>query len=417
MPADSADIRTRDTPKAETEGPAHLRARRLAGIALAAGVLVVACIAAYAVIRTAKIERLTAEVRRLEAQHDFGGARAKLQDLRNLGEKTSSLSAEIERASEIEQANSHPASAEEEPIATPATYSEDLYTKASKEIESGDYTAAEQDLESLNNVGEDNLHKEDVPVLMAKIKQYRAEDHRFNAAKGQAQSSDKGTLLNAEGAFDSIARGGGRHAAEARNLSTLVAGKIKTVAEAESKAAAASATSTRKARIDTLTASIRSLEGQHDFAGARSWLPELHTLDASASSSLSAEIDKAEKGFAASQRRVNCTVGQMARTKYTRPLKARQEMGQAFLDSYLELSAGTNCGLAADMLQGAPKGEVLLLVNIDTDGKVVDGRVLTGDAAAGARVLDAAKRSWRFNAPKVNNIPVKTSASVAVRIK
>lgn len=396
---------------------ARVPARRLAGTAVAAGVLVVAGIAAYAVIRKAKVERLTAEVRRLEAQHDFAGARRRLQELRNLGENTTTLSAEIEHASEIERANSQVASPEEEPSVTPATLSENLYAKAAQEIEAGDYTAAEQDVESLNNVGEGNVHKDDVPILLAKIKRYKAEDYRFHLAKGQAQSSDKSTLLKARRALDLLASGGGRHAAEARKLSTQVAGKIKAIAEAESKAAAASAAATRKARIDTLTADIRGLEAQHDFAGARSKLPELHRLDANASSALSAEIDKTEIGFAASQRRVSCTVGQVGHMKYDRVLKARQEMGQAFLDSYLELSAGTNCGLAGEELQASPKGEVKLLVNIETDGRVVDGRVLIGDAAAGARFLAAAKRSWHFNAPKVNNTPVKTSAAVAVRIK
>ena len=297
-----------------------------------------------------------------------------------------------------------------------AKQSEDLYAKASREVEAADYAAAEQDVQSLNNVGDGNAHKEDVPILTAKIKQYRDEDQRFNAAKGQAQSSDKATLANAKGALDSLAAGGGRHAADARTLSAQLTGKIKSLEEAEAKAVEANAAAAKKAQIDKLTADVRSLEGQHDFAGARSKLSELQNLDANTGRSLSAEIEKAEKSFAASQRSAICTVGQMARMKYTSTFKAGQEMGQAFLDSNLELSAGANCGLSSDALQAASKGELRLLVNIDTDGKVVDGRVLTGDAGAGASVLTAAKRSWHFNAPKVNGTPVKTSASVAVRI-
>jgi len=159
---------------------------------------------------------------------------------------------------------------------------------------------------------------------------------------------------------------------------------------------------------------VHSLEGQHDFAGARSKLSELQSLGEN-TNSLSADIERSEKGFAASQRSASCAVGQVPRQKWSNPLKPGQEMGQSFLDANLELSAGTNCGLAADALQAAPKGEVKLLVNIDADGKVDDGRVLIGDQSAGSSALAAAKRSWHFSAPKANGIPVKTSASVIVR--
>jgi len=119
---------------------------------------------------------------------------------------------------------------------------------------------------------------------------------------------------------------------------------------------------------------------------------------------------------AATQRRATCSVGHMGHSNFTAPLSPGQHMGQLFLDSDVQLTAGPNCGLSADALQAAPRGEWRLLVNIDTEGTVEGGQLISSDHPAGPDVLAAARRSWRFNAPKVNGIPVKTSVYVVVRI-
>ena len=288
-----------------------------------------------------------------------------------------------------------------------AQTSNDLYGKASSAIDQGDYSNADQFIQKLDAVGEGNAHKDDVPVLRQKMQKFREDDQRFADAKSRSTSSDKGTLQGAKSALDAIANGGGRHAAEAASLSKTVA---KNIEEIDNKAVAA-ANADKAKKLADATAEVRRLENAHDFAGARGKLADVRSLGGD-TSSLSSEIDAAEKSFTTSQRSATCSVAGVTHMKWTSPVKAGQEMGQPFLDSDMKLNAGANCGLSVAQLQ---RGEWRLSVSIDTSGAVTDVSVLTGDADGGAKITATAKSSWKFDPPKTNGQPVKTKVAVVVR--
>jgi TonB family protein len=117
-----------------------------------------------------------------------------------------------------------------------------------------------------------------------------------------------------------------------------------------------------------------------------------------------------------SLRRISCAVVPVAGSRYNRPVSAGSSMGQEFIDGGIVLNSSSNCGLPSDLIRGArEKSEVTVMVQIDEKGRVTGGRHLTGDAGVGQSVLQAAQQNWRFNPPRVNGIPVKTSAAVAVK--
>ena len=292
-----------------------------------------------------------------------------------------------------------------------------LYAKIVPEIEQGNYGPAEQDIRALDAIGEGSAHKDDVAVLRSRIQQYEAEDQQFSAVQGQVNSGDKGTLMNSKAVLDAIANSGGRHADQARALVPQVAAKITAIELREKADLATAAAADRKAKITLATAEVRRLETAHDYAGARTKLSELQRLGEN-TSGLSAEIDGAEREYAASQRSGTCAVLRVERKKWTNPLVAGAEISQVFLDDELELTAGANCGLPADVLQAAqPNSEARLLVNIDANGKVTDGRFLAGFANPGFGAIAAAINGWHFNPPKVNRKAVRTIAVVDIRFK
>ena len=292
-----------------------------------------------------------------------------------------------------------------------------LYAKIVPEIEQGNYPAAEQDIQSLDGIGEGSAHKDDVEALRNRIRQYQAEDQRFAAAQAQLNSNDKGSLVNSRAVLDALAAGGGRHAEQARTLLPQFATKITAMEAKETADLANAAAADKKAKIAQATAEVRRLESAHDFAGARAKLPELQRLGEN-TGGLSAEIEGAEKAYAASLRTSTCAVMHVERAKWTNPLVAGAEMNQSFLDEELALVAGPNCGLPADVLQASqPGSEARMLVLIDASGKVTDGRFVSGFANPGFGAIAAATNGWRFNAPKVNGKPVKTIAVVSIRFK
>jgi TonB family protein len=93
-------------------------------------------------------------------------------------------------------------------------------------------------------------------------------------------------------------------------------------------------------------------------------------------------------------------------------------MGQKFIDGgvVLQSASGANCGLPGSAFQGAAENsQVMILVTIDQNGRVTNGRVLTGKADVAQSVLQAAQQNWQFNPPKVNGTVVTTTASVTVK--
>jgi outer membrane biosynthesis protein TonB len=101
------------------------------------------------------------------------------------------------------------------------------------------------------------------------------------------------------------------------------------------------------------------------------------------------------------------------RRKYSGPLSAGQMMSSAFLDANLQLQ---NHEVPTQVASEAAKGSALtLLLSINEDGRVYEGRVLAGDQQVGSAIVAAAKQSWQFDAPKVNGKSVKTTVSVAIQ--
>jgi eukaryotic-like serine/threonine-protein kinase len=100
------------------------------------------------------------------------------------------------------------------------------------------------------------------------------------------------------------------------------------------------------------------------------------------------------------------------RKSYSGPVNEGQMMSSAFLDEPLRLeSSGVSPQIAA---QG--KGAtVTLLVFVDQNGKIYDGRPQGGDASLAAAVLGAAKASWQFNVPHVKGKAVKTTAVLSIQ--
>ncbi|HUJ41528.1 MAG TPA: AAA-like domain-containing protein [Candidatus Acidoferrales bacterium] len=292
-----------------------------------------------------------------------------------------------------------------------------IYAKIVPEIEKGDYGTAEQDIQALAAIGEGSAHKEDVEVLRDRIQQYQAEDQRFSAAQAQLSSGDKATVTNSRAVLDAMARGGGRHAEQARALLPQAEARLAAIEVKEKTDLANAAAADRRAKVAQATAEVRRMATAHDFTGARAKLSELQRLGEN-TSGLSAEIEGAEKEYAASLRGSTCAVMRVKREKWTNPLVAGAEISQVFLDDELELRAEANCGMPADVLQAAqPGSEARLAVQIDANGKVTDGRFLEGFANPGFGAIAAAMKGWHFNPPKVNRKPVKTIAVVDIRFK
>jgi len=297
------------------------------------------------------------------------------------------------------------------------TQSNDLYNSAVKDIDAGNYSSAQQAMDKIEGIGEGNAHKEDIPALRERMRKYQADDQAFDQARSQAQSNDLGTLRSAKQAFDAIARGGGRHAKEAPPQADAVQSKIDKLVTAEYKSridAAQSAFTQAINNKDKGTAQARlndlqSISGDSNLpASLRGEVANYISSDTSKLAALSAPAPATAPSFV-----VTCSVVQPTHQKWTAPMKPGQEMGQAFLDTNLEVKAGANCGLPTDSLQ---RGEWRLLVSIDTSGAVTDATILVGDPGVGAKMVSGAKSAWRFEGPKANGQSVKTKAAVTIRV-
>jgi len=140
-------------------------------------------------------------------------------------------------------------------------------------------------------------------------------------------------------------------------------------------------------------------------------------VDPSAVSTESESIESGKESLAASGHTVTCAVVQVEHKKWTAAVQPGQDFGQVLLDDALKLNAGATCGLSVEEVRATPRGDVRLLVSMDTGGTITDGVLLTGDRAIGEKIVAAAKRSWRLDPPKVNGVPVKTKALAIVRIR
>jgi hypothetical protein len=87
-------------------------------------------------------------------------------------------------------------------------------------------------------------------------------------------------------------------------------------------------------------------------------------------------------------------------------------VGREFIDGGLKLESAS---VPPRVLEHAPKGSfVTLQLRVETTGKIYEGRRLAGDATAAKLLIEAAQEGWRFNAPKVNGVPVRTRADIVV---
>jgi serine/threonine-protein kinase len=76
--------------------------------------------------------------------------------------------------------------------------------------------------------------------------------------------------------------------------------------------------------------------------------------------------------------------------------------------------------LSADVRQKAAAGSVTLELKVNSEGKVVDGRVLTtppDSSGVGAQVLSEARSGWQFGPVKVNGKRVFTNATLEVKFQ
>jgi hypothetical protein len=94
---------------------------------------------------------------------------------------------------------------------------------------------------------------------------------------------------------------------------------------------------------------------------------------------------------------------------WTRPVQRGSLMPNASVDGGLK---ATNLALAAT-LNAPAASSVMLMINIDENGKVTPGRILKDTSGIGAQVSEASK-AWTFRPPTVKEKPVKTSVSVRV---
>jgi hypothetical protein len=86
-------------------------------------------------------------------------------------------------------------------------------------------------------------------------------------------------------------------------------------------------------------------------------------------------------------------------------------MAESFIDGGMVLAASP---VPPDVLKQGCGKSVRLRLDVDENGAVTGGTVQTGDAALGAQLVTAAKSEWKFNAPKISNIPVKTNTVYVV---
>ncbi len=292
----------------------------------------------------------------------------------------------------------------------------DLWDNAEKALAANQFDQATAAYNQILGLGEGGVHKTDAQTELNRISTYKQEESFFPQAQAAAQK--RGSIADVDAAvqkLNEVANLHGRREQAARQLLGELApvrAQLQSAADAATAAAAASAAA--KAKLDSLMNDERNLLNFHKWDQAEQKLTEI-TAAGGDVTSLRAEISK---GRAAEQVTATCTVGQKAHQSYDRPLSAGSDVGQAFLDAPLALNAGTNCGLALSVLQTLPKnGQVMILVNIDSTGAVLGGQALSGETGPAQAVLQAAKQSWKFNPPKVNNTPVKTSAAVTVHFK
>lgn len=287
-----------------------------------------------------------------------------------------------------------------------------LWDTAEKALAANQFDQAESAYRQILGLGEGGLHKTDAQAELNKINVYKQEESLFPQAQAAAQK--RGSVSDVDAAvqkLNEVANLHGRREPQARQLLGELAPVRSQLQAAES---AANASASQKAKLDALMNDARNLLGGHKWDAADQKANEI----ASAGGDASALRGEIVRGRAADQMGASCTVGQKAHQAYDRPLSAGSDVGQGFLDAPLALNAGTNCGLATAFLQTMAKNsQIAILVNIDGNGAVVGGRGLPDDTPATQALIQAARQTWKFNSPKVNNISVKTSAAVTVHFK
>jgi hypothetical protein len=73
--------------------------------------------------------------------------------------------------------------------------------------------------------------------------------------------------------------------------------------------------------------------------------------------------------------------------------------------------------LSTDVRQKASAGSVTMELKVNSDGKVVDGRIITDTSGVGTQVLSEAKSNWQFGPVKVNGKKVFTNATLEVKFQ
>lgn len=95
------------------------------------------------------------------------------------------------------------------------------------------------------------------------------------------------------------------------------------------------------------------------------------------------------------------------------PVKAGTVVGQQFVDGGLEIESAD---VASDIVTRTPHGEVItLLLLVNPEGRVYEGRSLGGDDSLAKEVIGEAKGHWHFSPPRAGGVPVRAKAGVTVQ--
>ncbi len=362
-----------------------------------------------------KATEMIQQAMKVAAKGDYNGGRKKLTDAESFI-KSKNLNASFLSTIQTDRTQIDNVEKNKD-LAAILAKSNDLFDSANAAVASGQWDRASQALDQLQGLGEGAAHKDEVPSLRNQIEGGKKLDAQFAQAQSQANSNDEGALISAKATMDAIANANGRHSSEARNASRLLETKINNLKAEAQRAAVAQQAREKTEKIGQITGEIKRLEGANDYAGARAKLSDLQALGEN-TSSLGAEIDRAEKVHAASERGAVCQVVAKSREPWTNPVTAGQELNEVFLDNELKLTTGANCGLPGDVLQSGQKGgEARLQVVVDTSGNVTDAQPVAGFPSPGAGAVAAAKGGWHFSAPTVKGKPVKTRVTVSIHFK
>lgn len=269
--------------------------------------------------------------------------------------------------------------------------------------------------------------------LNRRIPQARKDDQLFTQAKALAQSAgDERELLQARRDLGAVVRGQGPHAADAARLEGVVSSKLammRNQSRLHQLIGEFDSTDTRSpAQLRRLQAQFRALEGvdgpvaneARDYAENR--IPsEMHATELPAVAPTAGHAPVAVKTSVpapapAPPRRFLWVVSLdsvPAAQAWQGSLNSGQAVGQAFVDGGVKIE---NHPLPLELVEQATQknGEFHLKLSIDPQGRVSGGSILSGDTSLGQALLQAAEKTWQFAPPRVHNIPVATTATVAV---